>query len=47
MKATKILVIALGVIIIILLALLIFYPNPVKGPTVPMSVGATSTSQTQ
>jgi hypothetical protein len=32
MKAGKILVIVLGVIIIILIAILIFYPAPATGP---------------
>jgi uncharacterized protein YpmB len=47
MKVTKILVIVLGVIIIILLAVLIFYPSSAKGPTVPAPSGASSTAQSQ
>jgi uncharacterized protein YxeA len=47
MKVAKILVILLGVIIIILLAVLIFYPSPVKGPTVSTQPGASSTAQSQ
>jgi uncharacterized protein YpmB len=44
MKAGKIIVIVLGVIIIVLLAVLFFY-NPVKAPAVPTE--STSTSQAQ
>jgi uncharacterized protein YpmB len=43
MKATKILVIVLGVIIVVLLALLIFYPSSAKSPAPQGDIPPTAT----